>query len=224
MAWTDLDWQAFAALMRRAWPGEFSDDDRRVYRLLLDDVEPPDAIAALRRLLHAGQRFRPSVAELLEAIRVDPSRPTFDEVLQLIYGSRGILAARPERSTFDDAGARQRAYNEAALRRAADIHPLVASFVQRHGIQRLRELPLHDPNYGEVRRRDLEAAWERHVEAFDGRDVAQLAAGGSHRPELRRLDPLAVLRTAAPAAELAPGAGEVAAGDSNDDQRSESAA
>jgi hypothetical protein len=67
----------------------------------------------------------------------------------------------------------------------------VRAFVERQGIDRLRGLQLADPDWGEKRRADLERAYNEHVEAFDGREVAALASGG--RGELARLDPLAAL-------------------------------
>jgi hypothetical protein len=51
---------------------------------------------------------------------------------------------------------------------------------------------LDDPDYGELRRKELRGGWDRHVEAFDGRNVALLAAGPRHAG-LRQLDPLAAL-------------------------------
>jgi hypothetical protein len=77
-----------------------------------------------------------------------------------------------------------------AAQRLAE-RPIVASFVERQGWDRLRNLPLDDPDWGEKHRKDLEGAWDRHVEAFDGREVVALASGG--REGLRQLDPLAGL-------------------------------
>jgi hypothetical protein len=68
---------------------------------------------------------------------------------------------------------------------------MVRAFVLRQGIERLRHLPLDDPDWGFKRRDELHKAWAAHVEAFDGREVAALASGG--RGELERLDPLAAL-------------------------------
>lgn len=202
MAWTDDQWGTFATLLRRGWPGDFPTADAKAYRVLLDDTDPAVAVDAIRRLLHAGNRFRPSAAEILGAANTDPSRPTFDEAYRLIFGSRGVLKARPDHQRFRDVGEHSRARRQAALDRAQTMHPLVASFVATQDPDRLRELPLDDPDWGRKHRADLEDAWNRHVEANTGRTVAALASG--RRGELARLDPLAALGIPA-AAQLTEG-------------------
>ena len=203
MTWAPDTWDAFAALLEEAWPGDFDDSTSQAWRVLLDPVPPEQATTALRKLLLEGRRFRPSVSELLAAVRDDPSRPTFEEAYRLIFGSRGALHARPRQGIYKDDGERLRLEHEAILERAGTFHPLIASFMQRQGIERLRTLPVDDPDWGEKRRADLQDAWDRHVEAFDGREVAAIASG---RPdELHQLDPLAALGIPAPAGELEAG-------------------
>jgi hypothetical protein len=193
--WTDAQWDAFCTLVEEAWHGEFDDTTRQSWRVLLDGLPPDTVVQGLRRLLLEGWRHRPSVSVLLEAARRDPSRPTFDEAYQLLYGTGGVLRATPHRGgavlTYSSERDRQRQYDAAALERAAGLHPLIASFVNRQGLDRLRGLRLDDPEWGEKRRHDLERAWNEHVETFDGREVAALASGA--RGELERLDPLAAL-------------------------------
>ena len=195
--WTDQQWEAFAALLEEGWPGKFDDSTATSWRVLLDGVDPQTAAEGLRRLLHEGHRFRPSASEVLAAARRDPSVPTFAEAFRLIFGSRGVLKARPDRRTYVDERDRRRAEQQAMLDRAATLHPLVASFVERQGLDRLRMLELDDPEYGAVRRRDLEAEWNEHVGRSADRDVAMLAAPrGNGR--LDRFDPLAALGAGAP--------------------------
>jgi hypothetical protein len=194
--WDDQTWAMFCALMHRGWPGAFTEEDALAYRVLLDGVDPAEAVGALRRLLHRGARFRPSAAELLGELHADPTRPTFAEAYQLIFGPRGVLRARIVGGRWDNEADRRAAHRQAIEERAAGVHPLVGAFVMRQGIDRLRTLPLEDPQWGEKHRRDLERAWEQHVEAFDGREVAALAAGS--RDGLRQLDPLAALGIARP--------------------------
>ena len=197
MSWSPDQWDVFAGLLDRGWPGELEPAGENAYRVLLDDCEPEALVAALKRLLHRGQRFRPSAAELLAEARRDPSAPTFDEAYVLIFGPRGVLAARPSRAALQEARDPRAAHNEAALERAQELHPLVYSFVARQGAERLRLLPLADPQYGELRRKELREAWDAHVEAAEGREVAALASGAG-REGLRRLDPLVALEAAAP--------------------------
>lgn len=202
MSWDSETWDAFCGLIDEAWPGTFDDQAANSWRVLLDGTDPADAVAAMRRLLLRGQRFRPSVSELLGELRADPSKPTFEEAFALIFGPRGVLAARPTANgpvTFASEADRAARQNQAALDRANEMHPLVAAFVARQGVGRLRELQVEDPDYGELRRKELRDAWDRHLEATDGRDVAALAVGDRSELGMRRFDPLAALGLERPA-------------------------
>lgn len=192
MSWTRDEWDSFVHLLAEAWHGEFTDETADAWRLLLGDLDPRHALATLRRLLDEGRPHRPSVSEFRAAVRADPGRPTFGEAFQLLYGPRGILRARPAKQVYGDAGEQRRAEAEAAVERAAELHPLVGGFVRAEGLQRLRLLGVDDPDWGGARRRDLERAWDGYVQANEGREVAALTAG-TGREGLRRLDPLAGL-------------------------------
>jgi hypothetical protein len=193
--WTQETWGLFFDLLDKGWPGHLDPGADRAYQLLLDGTDPDRVVQGLRRLLHRGARFRPSAAEILDAGRQDPGRPTFAEATRLIFGARGVLQARPEVRRYNDAGERDRLYNEAALERAAGMHPLIGAFIQAQGLDRLRALNLQDPEYGELRRRELEAEWDALVERIDDREIAldALPAGDARRGQLASFDPLAVL-------------------------------
>jgi hypothetical protein len=169
MRWTDEQWTTFCALLEEWWPGDFDGAARAAWRVALDGMEPEAASETAQRMLLQGRRFRPSVSEFLTDARQDPSRPTFDETLVLLR--RAMKAADPAERLGE--------------------WPIIAAFVERQGWDRLRNLPLDDPDWGEKTRRELREAWDRHVEAFDGREVAALASGD--RDGLRQLDPLASL-------------------------------
>ena len=189
--WGEEQWAAFCALAAAGWPGEFPDADRKAWRILLDAIDPALAVEALKRLLYSGRRFypRPAVSDLLAELRVDSSRPTFDEAFLLI---RRSLKVRPGRVVFATVGEMHAAEDREALSVLEGCHPLVHSFAARQGVRRLRSLPFNDPEWGEKARRDLQAAWDRHVESWDGREVAVLASGQG----LRQLDPGATLALA----------------------------
>lgn len=203
MTWTDVHWDAFCTLVEEAWHGEFDDHARTSWRILLDAVAPAAASEGLRRLLLEGHQHRPAVSVLLAAIRRDPSAPTFTEAIRLILGPGGVLAARHSiRGPFVDdpddvedprtAATKRREAERTAMQQRLDAtHPLVAAFFVRTDPDRLNRMPLDDPDWGEKVRRDLEREWDQHVAAFDGREVAALAAG--RRNELAPFDPLAAL-------------------------------
>lgn len=196
MTWNTEEWDTFCGLLEEAWPGDFDEHTAQAWRVLLDPVAPPAAIEGLRRLLLEGHRFRPSVSQVLEAARRDPSRPGFDEMLELVYGRTGVIrtGSLAERGRFKDDGEKRAAFRDAAIARARELHPLVGRFVAVQGLDRLRTLPLEDPQWGTKHRADLERAWKDHVETWDGREVAILAAGPDRQHlGVRRFDPLAAL-------------------------------
>jgi hypothetical protein len=189
--WAPEQWKMFTAILKRGFVAKdpFTPDDENVYRLLLDSIDPEKALAAVREIVLEGQALRPRPGEIVERARRDRSRPTFDEAYQLIFGPGGAMSARLPKE-FDSI---ERGQNEATVRRARELHPLVGEFVVRQGPGRLRRLPLEDPQYGELHRRDLREAWERHVQMFEGRELAALSEGRPAGEGLRQLDPLAAL-------------------------------
>jgi hypothetical protein len=192
--WSTSTWAAFCALIDEAWPGSFDQHAEASYRTALDAYDPALVVRALQVLITSGQKFRPSVPELVAAIRSDPTRPTFEEALTLIFSPGGVLHARPDRRALAMYASERERFaicNQAMLDRAAQFHPLIGSFVARYGLERLRMLPVDDPQWGNKHRADLERAWERHVAATDGREALALASG--RKGELRALDPLAAI-------------------------------
>lgn len=147
----------------------------------------------------AGSDFPPSAPNLAAQALRDPSKPTFREALRLI---RTALAAgrRPLTGNFSNEAEMLKARARAAEARAAELHPLVASFIERYRLDDLQQAisELADEQYGAVRLRDLERQWNEHCERTEGRDVAALASG-RRRGELGHLDPLAALGLKQPA-------------------------
>jgi hypothetical protein len=155
-------------------------------------------IGALQRLVAKGGTFRPSVSELVCEIGADPSRPGFAEACQLIYGQGGVLRARPDALRWQSERERRALYNAAAVGRAEGMHPLIGAFIRAQGIDRLRELPLDDPDWGTKHRADLKREWDDFTARVSDRQAAALAVGGDPLHGLHRHNPLAFLeRTAA---------------------------
>src|SRR5581483_5658564 len=118
-------------------------------------------LTALRMYRPAeGKDFPPSVAAISELARQDPSRPTFDEALTLW---RAALRAynHPLVGEFTTERQMIHAREQHVLDRAQKMHPLVASFISRHGVPRLQdEVGELEGEYGAIRRNELEQAWE----------------------------------------------------------------
>jgi hypothetical protein len=200
----DDGWELLFDLLDNGWPGDFTPDAAKAMRLLLGDVDFERVLSGLQRLLYAGARFRPSAAEILAEARRDPSAPTFDEALVLLFRRGGILDVRVKGTTDTNPRYRAELYEKVA-ERLADRHPLIGGFVARLGVERLRSMDVDDPEQGHWRRKELRETWDDFVDAQDGREVAALAAGTGRR-RLVQLDPLAALGIGREPAQL--GAGE----------------
>jgi hypothetical protein len=176
MPWTEQQWAVFCSLLS-TWPGQFTDDQAMAYRILLDDLDPAAALFALKSMTYGGARFRPSPAEIAHgASGGETDRPSFEEALAVI---RRVVPIRPD---------------DAALERAEQAHADIAAFIRAFGLDQLRQYPIDDPEYAQLRRRDLEAAWARFCERADVRAAAGLALGArSRRAALERFDPLRAL-------------------------------
>ena len=77
--------------------------------------------------------------------------------------------------------------NENGMYRQGDILIIPTKTIPK-GLQVLR---VDDPDHGELRLKEMRAAWDRFRDASETRQVAALASGD--RDGLRRLDPLSVL-------------------------------
>jgi hypothetical protein len=165
------DWRDVGTTLLGTWPSQVASWGREAIAAYVAELQargltPDGAIAALRS---REDRFPPSAGELAATARSDPSQPTFDEMLILLR--KAMKAADP-------------------FERIGREHPLIGTFVQRQGWDRLRTLPLDDPDWGEKTRRDLEQKWVEHCDTTDSRQVASLASGDRNP---RRLDPLSSL-------------------------------
>lgn len=202
MSWTVEEQRHVGTVLLGSWPSQVAAWGREAIAAYVAELQgrgltAEQAIGALRS---CEATFPPSAGELFRAARVDPALPTFDEALFLIRRAQRARAT----GLFTSEAQMLAAIDEAALEQLRRIaHPLVVAFAERQGMRRLASLELDDPEYGELRRRELRDAWDRHLEACDGREVAAIAAG--RRDGLQRLDPLAAI--AGPARELPAGDG-----------------
>lgn len=181
---TDREWDALMALLEEGWPGTFTDEAADSYRALLGYRDPAELLMALRSLVERGARYRPSPAEICGALNHDVNEPTWAEAYGMLFGPRGVVHVRA---------------SEEALKLADRLHPFVGAFVRAQGLDRLRRLPLEDPDWGGKERNDLGRQWDLHVEQcrsrlLEGRTLEAL--GRRERAELSRFDPGAALQRA----------------------------
>lgn len=193
---TDTNWQPVATALLGSWPTQVASWGREGIAAYLSELQargltPESALVALRSC-GGEHRFPPSAPELAALERFDPSRPTPEEAYQMIYGRGGVMRARAKPGgSYANEAAMIGAGEDAKVQRAFELHPLLGAFVERYGIRRLSLLEVDHPDYGEIKRRELREAWMRHLEAFEGREVAAIARGRTEG--LGRLDPFAAL-------------------------------
>lgn len=197
MTWTAEEQREIGTALLGSWPGTMTAWGKEAIAAYISELRARGLTAEQTltaiRTWPAGSDFPPSAPNLAALARQDPSTPTPEEAYRLIYGPRGVMRARPAPGgSYGSEAEMLGARNEARVKRAYELHPMLGAFVERFGVDRLAMLEVDDPDYGELRRRDVREAWERHCEAMQGRDVAALAAG-QRRGEMGRFDPLAAL-------------------------------
>lgn len=184
------DWKPVAAALLFGWPSQvnsWGDVVLAGYCSKLADrgVTPDEALAAIDSC-GPEQKFPPSVPELAGMARKDPSLPTYEEMLEALYGAGGVIRAiwswpgdRGEKLAADRLGAqheRVRAYVAiVGLQWLAHLNPRGASF---------------EHQFSGAHRHRLEQSWQEFLERSDERDVAVLARG-PRSGSLRRVDPRA---------------------------------
>lgn len=212
------EWDAISILLDKGfkWREPFGEVQAAAYHTLLSGHSTSEIMGAVRKLVANGQVFGPTPGEIVSAIHQDVSVPTFPEFEAMVYGPEGVMKTAKRAVTarkrqngihagtgpqigLDEA---ERVFVDAGQARSDELHPVLGSFVARVGVRRLRDLELDDPDYGPIRRRDLEREWDEHVEVSGHRDAAHIASG-DRRGELGRFDPVSYLRSPAPA--LKPG-------------------
>lgn len=179
------------------------DNAKAAYKFILRKQPLAAIVGALDILIAGGAKgqttWRPAAPDILAAIRHDPSAPTFDEALVLLFRRHGVLDVRVRGTTDTNPNYRAELYEKVGGR-LAELHPLIGGFVQRVGLERLRSMNI-DGEDGHWRRKELRETWTDFVESSQHREVAALAAGTGQRG-LARLDPLAALGIGSAPAEL----------------------
>lgn len=191
------EWTIIAGLIDEWWPAKFDEGASAAWFVALDGYDAEQVTAALKGLLARGGTFRPSVAELVAQIRRDPSTPTFDEALVLV--KRALRAWNlPCTGSYGSEAEMLRVRKRNVLDLASGMHPLVAAFVDRYGVERLLKDvgEIGDDVWGGARRAQLRESWDEHCDALEGREIHALTA--PRRGGMARLDPLAALGSMPP--------------------------
>jgi hypothetical protein len=173
VSWTPEEQRAVTQALLGTWPSQVASWEREGIVAYLAELQAREMSAeqALTAIRARSDRFPPSAGELAAEARKDPSRPTFEELLDQLYGPGGVFGFKRSNVT---------------------ISPWVTAFADGFGRDRLRMLALDDPDDGKWRRRELEDAWSRFLEASEGRAAHEIASR-SGRGTLGRINPLAAI-------------------------------
>jgi hypothetical protein len=173
MSWTADEQRAVSNVLLGSWPGTITFWGKDAFAAYLGELEARglSAETALVAIRSVSGQFPPSAPELAAAARQHPDRPTFEECLAQLYGPGGVFGFK---------------------RSGVTVSPWVLKFTRDAGSDWLRLQPIDDPDEGKWARKNIKEAWDRFLEANEGRAVAEIAAR-SGRGSLGRLDPLAAL-------------------------------
>lgn len=175
------DWRDVSTALLGSWPSVVASWGKEGIAAYLGELQargvtPDDALLAIRT---SDGALPPSAGQLAKLTRRDPDEPTFEEAFAQIYGPGGVFGFR---------------------RAGVTVSTLVLAFVESYGRGRLRHLDVDHEDYGHIRRRELQAAWEQFLRAMEERDAAAVAAiaAGGRRGRLGRFDPRGALPAGAP--------------------------
>lgn len=175
---TDDEWGIIEGVLEECWAREWTERTGSAYRLLLDEFSFPAVLEALKHL-GVGD-FRPSAGTLRARLLADPGRPTWAEVMQAVFGRRGILDHRTERECLETA--------------EAEFHPFIAGFVSTKGVETLKMLGIYDDDWGQARQEQLRKEWVAYEEIAKEREQRGLPlVTGGRTKALGRMKPLALL-------------------------------
>lgn len=213
------DWADVGRSLLGSWPAlasAWGSDAIEAYveELGRRSLSPDEALVAIRSW--EGDT-PPNASRVLELARHDPDSPTFDDMVEAVWGQDGVLNPRSSEvrqmririancsrgcengwlideetrtaSPCECRGARRPITEDEQLERAGDFHPLICGFVYKQGVRRLRGLALLDLDneFREARRKELRQTWREFCEQQDRREVAELV--GRPRARLDRGSP-----------------------------------
>lgn len=174
-SWRDGEWQTFLWLFREWWSDKPENwTDRRVAALAigLTDFSADQASGALRRLVNAGAKWPPRLAEIVNAIHVDRAAPSWAEARTLLFERPdGVIHARAQRPDggFGGQAERRAAKDRAMHERAAGHGEMIQAFVHAFGAERLDNVPPPDAEYGDLEMQRVRELWQEFVDRADAR-------------------------------------------------------
>lgn len=190
----DDAWDAIESVLEEGFPGhEWTDATGPAYRLMLAGFEAPQILEAIAVLGRKQQsKFRPSVGELLGELHRDPTQLQWTQIEDWLLGREGVL--------------RRPWPQEELVAAAAQSDPVLASWMAAKDIDRMREMNYDEPVWGQKRRDDLRAEWDRWRENATERQARglELAMGPRSAGLLGRANVAGVIEAGRRAIEAGP--------------------
>jgi hypothetical protein len=157
---TDDEWEVIASILENGYPGSpWTQTASRAYRVLLSDYSTEQIIAALKVYNRvSGPGFRPSAKDIVQTIVKPVKRLSWPEIELWLVGdgtNRGVISGSWTQEQIVGA--------------AAQVDPVLASYVAARGVAGLAMIPFDDPEWGGKHRRDLQKDYERFCEGADER-------------------------------------------------------
>lgn len=148
----DADWERLASLIGNWWPGEWTRERDEAYRMALDGFAPADVLRAFEVHLRAGERFRPSAAEVVATILGSTGTASPGHALELVEQACRRVNRSVYAADFHDR-------HQAALDWLAEQDPAVAWWAATRGICQVPgaicQEPINDPERGGIVRASL---------------------------------------------------------------------
>jgi hypothetical protein len=167
------EWAVLSTVIENSWAGDWDGRKAGVYYDMLRSYDAVEVRDAIHSLVQLGQKWRPSVAEVVAAINAayDVPIPAWRETWQVILTALGKRDEEMAREMLDD------------------CHPLLPAFIDTCGWTELRQRPFFG-EYGSIEQDRFRKEWEEFVDVArvrlrQGRaqDVIEGRAG-----RVRRLD------------------------------------
>lgn len=166
---TDDEWRTCCMFMEQGWKGEMDSKKRPVYRVFLDKFTPEQVMGGLARLAESGAPFLPAVPEIVQACRLIEREESGEGE---VPGWAEVYSALMRAVTFGSAGyfdSAQTKESKAVEWLERHSHAVVARFFEAKTWDRMALTEWDCPDYGGIRRAELQREWDQFVSVAEER-------------------------------------------------------
>jgi hypothetical protein len=168
---TGEEWAFICHHLELCFAGDWDDDRAEAYESFLGELPAEAVSGAIAVLAESGQRFIPSVGEILGVLDKANGPPPFDRAWSLVSRALARAGAWHDRTVAEHALSSQ--------------HPAVLAWVQDYGYERLQREEVNDPQYGGAIMHRLSKSYSEHCAEYRLRERAQRRGlPGAHKRQL----------------------------------------